>query len=628
MLQSMRKSAGGWVAKGLMLLLVASFGLWGVADYLGVYQEPPVADVGDTKITRNDFTMAVRRDVAQLQQRLGPSFDVAAAKRLGVPDSTLSTMVESALIQQEVQRLGLRASADAVRQAILAAPAFQGPGGQFDRAAFENFMRNEGYTEGALVAQLARDLLRDQLLSSLGVGLDSAPKAMVDALYKYRNERRTADYIVLPDADRPAPPPPTAEQLAKFHQDSANLFTAPEYRELKWLVLRPEDFADEGAVAADAIRAEYDARAASYQTAEQRSIEQAVYSTEMAARSARELMKGADDFYPVIERTLKQKPADTQLGSVTREDLPAALGAPVFDLPPGEISQPIRSPLGWHVVRVTAITPATTRTLADATPEIRRYLALDKATERLVKLTQQVDDKLGSGATLDETAAGLDLKVGSATVDSRGRDRQGQAAALPPIPRFLQTAFSAEERNEPFFSEGENGSQYLVRVERIVAPTLRPLDEVKAQVEAAWTAAERARASTAAAQALADKAKAGGDFAALATEAGTQVQVSRPALRSGRDADAQLGPRAVTQLFRLKPGEAVVTRSAGDDASIVLRLGRVEPADIAQATPEELAEIGRSLAGATGEDVQGALRSTLESRFPVRVNQQAKEAAF
>lgn len=627
MLDSLRKGAGSWVAKGLMFLLIASFGLWGVADYLRFFEAQPVARVGDVTISPQEYQLAVRQSVQRLQQQFGPQFTMEQAKRLGIPDSTLNGLLERAMLDQEAKRLNLRAPDAAVRNEILASPAFRNATGQFDRLAFENAIRSQGYGEAQFIGVMRGDMLRGQLFDSLTGGADPAPSVLVDALNAYRQERRVVDIVELKDTDAPAPAAPDDAALEAFHKENAARFSSPEMRELSWVVANPSDLAKDQKVTPEEIKEEYEARAGSYVKPELRTIEQAVFRTEADAQAAKAKIDGGQDFVAVTTDALKLKPADLALGKVAKMQLLPATATPAFELAVNKVSDPIRSPVGWHLLRVTAIEPGSTKSLAEATDEIRGYVAERKAADELVKLGQRIEDKLASGATIDETAQAFGLKVGKATVDARGRDIKGAPAPLPNLPRFLATAFQSEERNDPQVEDAGNGGFYLLRVERIVPPALRPLADVRADVVTAWTAAQRAKAMEQRGAEFAEKVRGGGDLQALAQAAKAKVELSTPFTRQGDGADTRLSTRMIADLFRAKPGELVSGRSGRDDAAIVARLVSIEPAKPLEVDPVRDA-LAQQLGGGVADDIYSVYKTRLERQYGPSVNRAEADKAL
>ena len=630
MLEQMRKGAATWAAKILLFLLVFSFGIWGVADYLRVRPETTVANVGEAAIQAIDFSTQYRRELQRVQVRLGSSLDAEQAKSLGLPDLVLQRMIEWALFDQAGRNMGLRASDPAVRFEIESNPTFRSPLGQFDRLMFEAALREQGFSEGAFVAAVKRDLIREQIVDSLVAGVSTAPDALVDRLFRYRQEKRVAEYLVVANAAIKEVPEPSESDLVAYHKENAGRFTAPELRAVNWVEMRPEDLLGEIQVSDQEIGDEYDSRQKSFVTPERRTIEQAVYPTEAAARDALHAIRGGADFVATAEKTLNLKRADLALGKLTRDELPPALATPIFGLGVDQISDPIQSPLGWHVVRVTAIEPGHTRKLEEVRDELKREIALLHAADRLVKLRDQFDDRIAGGATLEEAAQAAGLKVRKvAAIDARGQDPAGKpVGGLPAYGRFLSAVFSAPERGEPEIHETENRSYVALQVEAITPPALKPIAELRNDVIAAWKAEQRANAAAKKAEAISARLKEGGDLQGLAQSVGSGIELSPALDRTGRGGEHKLSPQVLAELFRvLTPGGIVTGPTAAGDGQVVARLARINVADPA-ASAAERERLKQAIAGGIADDLFAEYRNALERRFGVSVNRAVLEGSL
>ena len=154
MLNALRKNAGSWVVKVLLLLLVVSFAIWGIGDiFYGGSQNPTVATVGDAEIPASELADAFNRAVANLQRRLGPEFDREQAIQLGVMQQALQELIGQRLIALRANDMGLAVSDEALRTLVTEDPVFQ-TGGQFDRTRFDQLLRANGLSEDAYLASL------------------------------------------------------------------------------------------------------------------------------------------------------------------------------------------------------------------------------------------------------------------------------------------------------------------------------------------------------------------------------------------------------------------------------------------------------------------------------------------
>lgn len=633
MLQQMRSGAASWIAKGLMVLLILSFGVWGIADYVGSFgRSGDVAKVGSTAITQSEFAEAFRREVSNLRRRFGGAFSNEQARQLGLDESVLNRLIEDKLYVQTARSMGVTVSDQQVRDTIMNAPAFKGMAGQFDRLAFESYLRNEGMSESMLVAVLREDIARTQLVGSLFGSVTTAPKAMADTLLAYRLERRLAEYLIVDASKLPAPAAPADAQIEEYYKANPAAYTTQERRSVAWFEISAEQRAAVMTVTDDELRAEYDSNSAAYTVPERRSVEQVVFATEAEAKAAAEAIAKGETFLAMAERTQKLKADDVKLGVVTRAELPAAIANAAFALEVNKVSEPTISPFGFHLLRVTAVQPGSTRSFDDAKAELRQQIGLRKALEGMVKLRQQIDDQIAGGATLEEVAKTQSIAVqAAADIDGQGQGADGKPAAnLPKLPAFFAEVFQLGPDAEPHILDSDTGL-IVMKVTGIKAAALRPLDEVKADVVAALQQRARGEAAARKAAEIAERVRAGGDLAKEAAALGASVQLSAPLTR-GQPAERNFSPVINGSLFNAKAGEivtgpAAMTGPSGTANAIVARLTRVEPADPA-AIARGQEQTGQQLAAGMAQDLLQQYRSVLQKDVGVSVNAAARARAI
>lgn len=631
MLQQMRSGAASWIAKGLMILLVFSFAIWGIGDYVsGFGSGGDVAKVGSVSIGQQEYADVLRREVNQLRRQFGPGFNVEQAKQLGLDESALNRMIEDKLYVQAARKLGIGASDAQVRELIMNAPAFRGMAGQFDRLAYEQYLRNEGYSEGMLVALLRDDVLRSQLLGSLFGSVVHAPDAMVNAVLQYRLQRRMAEFIVIDPAKLPAPAAPTEAQIEEYYKANPATFTAPERRNVAWFDITPAQRAAAMTVTEEELREEYDSHQQAYVTPEKRSVEQVVFTTEAEAKAAAEAIAKGESFAAMAARTQKLKPEDLSLGLVTRNDLPAAIANAAFALEKDKVSEPVISPFGFHLLRVTGIQAGTTRSFDEVKPELRNQVGLRKAADGMVKLRQQIDDQIAGGATLDEIAKTQNLPIKQVEgIDAQGADAAGKTVeSLPKQPAFLGEAFQLGTEAEPQIVDTTDGGLIVLKVMAIQPATLKPLNDVKPQVNAALVERARAEAAAERARQIAERVRSGGDLAREAAALGAAVQLSAPLSRGGQPAERSFSPTVLSAVFNAAKVGDVVTGPAAAPAggAVVAKLSGIEQPDPAVMARQH-DQAAQQLAAGMTQDLVAQYKQILQKEIGVSVNAEARARA-
>ncbi len=627
MLEAIRKRSASFVVKLLLGLLILSFGVWGVGDTIrGGIGGTSVAKIGTIELQPQDLSRDFQREMSRLRQVFGPGFDQEQARSMGLVNSVLDGMISRALFDLAADDLGVAISDELVLKRIRENRAFFNMLGAFDRQRFQQVMQNNGWTEGGYIAQLRGDLGRAVYVSSIEKGV-TAPRSLVESVYAYRQEQRVADTILIADRDMTAIAEPDDAALVTFHKEHADRFTAPEYRALTVVSLKAEDLIKDVAVSDEMIAALFDERSDEFNKPEQRRVRQMVLPDEAAVKKAHQALVDGGSFAEVAKDIAGADEATLDLGLVQREHLLPELADAVFGLSKDGFSEPVESPLGWHILKVLDIEAPREQTLDEVRGQLIEIAASEKATEDLFELANRLEDQLGGGATLEEGASALNLKLLKfPAVDRRGRDAAGKLiSGLPEGDQFLSTAFDVAENNDSSLTEAGTDGYFVLRVDGVTAPALRPLDTVRIEVTANWKAEKQAEAAGKAAEGLLEKVKVGTEFSAVAAGAGLEVTTTAPFLRRPDEGAQGLPQALVGKLYDVRLGEAVMAR--GVNGYHVARLVEVRPADMA-ADKQGFGELSDEIANSLRNDLVIQLGAALRDRFPVIVNQQAVDQLF
>ncbi len=619
MLQAIRSRATGFVVKILFGLLIVTFGLWGIGDiFRTAGPDTSVARVGSRSITIDEATQAVQADIERLRGLFGGSLDAQQAKQLGVVDQAVQRLVSQDLVELEIDRMGLAIGDEAVRNAILADPAFRSQSGAFDRNLYNQLLLANHMTEPQFEALERENLLKAQLTSALVAGV-SAPKSLVDALYRSRAERRVAAIVTLPPAAAGAMPPPTEAQIDEFYRAHPDRFQSPERRSFKVAMLRLQDVAAGIEVSDDQLKAAYDQRQEEFHTPEERQVAQMLLPDEASAKTAEMQLASGKDFAAVAKDVAKMDdPKGLDLGWVKRTDLPPELADAAFAAKEGAVTSPVKSSFGWHILRVAGIKPGETKTFDQAKEQLKQEVARDKASDRMADIANNVDDALAGGASIDDAAQKFALKLATADdVDVGGKDASGKAADLGDAQQaILKTAFATDQGQTSSLAEMGDDGYFVVQVQNVMAAATQPLAAVHDQAAKLWQDDARAQALQKTADAIAAEVNGGKSLKDVAAARKLAVTMSAPLQRTG--GDETVPPALVAKLFDAKQGEAVT--EPAESGIVVAQLDKIEPADPAkdESAVKQLAQqLGANLQGDTVAEYDQALRRT----FPVTIDQ-------
>ncbi|MCB2101735.1 MAG: SurA N-terminal domain-containing protein [Rhodobacterales bacterium] len=622
MLEAIRKRSASLLVKLLFGLLILSFAAWGVGDMIRVAGGPPkAASVGDIDIPQDQLRSELNNEVNRLRQMTGGKIDIERLQAMGLANTVLQQIITRTLLNQGARDLGLSVGDAALRREINANANFHNTLGQFDPSIYRNVLSTSGLSEEGYVTMLRGDLTRNQLIDTIGV-MDQAPQAMAVALFQARQEKRMVEIMRFGDDEAGDIPEPDKAALEAFHQDHAAAYTAPEYRAATVVYLDAKELAKEIAVSDDDLKAAYNERAGEYNVPEKRRLQQMVFADEATARTAHDLLIQGTDFAEVAKTVAGIEGKALELGLISRHEMLPELAEPAFGLPNGGFTPPIKSPLGWHILKTVSIQRARTKTLDEAREALVKVVSHDRAIDAVFDLSNRLEDALGGGSTLEEAAQTIGATARKiAQIDSRGLDPKGQkVTGLPAGQSFLPTLFQTPEGEESALTEAGNDGYFVVRTDGVTEPTLRPLDTVLAQVTRDWTAAQRTKISDDKAAKAAEMLKGPVDAAKVAADLGTEVVLSTAFTRDGKGAPADMPPAMVGPVFDLKAGETTTARGTG--ASFAARLKGIEPADPA-ANEEVVKRIARDLGPSLRNDLMVQYADAMRADYPVSINQRA-----
>ncbi|HLH88614.1 MAG TPA: peptidyl-prolyl cis-trans isomerase [Xanthobacteraceae bacterium] len=622
MLRGIRNASSGWVGKTIMAVVVGglavSFGIWGIGDIFRGYTRGALVTVGNDKMTADQFRQLFNQRLQALSRQVRRPITPEQARAFGIDRQVLSEWIQNAALDQYVRRLRLGIPEAAVIQHVMDDPRFRIPGGQFDATRFQAALSEEGYSEQGYIAEQKRDTLRRQLLLSLSANLD-APKAQLEALNRFQNEQRDADFVVLTPAQAGDIPPPAPDVLAKYFDARKVLFRAPEYRKATILALTPDTVASTIEIPDAEVKDFYDKNKDRFGTPEKRDVQQILFFNKDEAHKAAERLKSGTSFDDLIkDPAIKDKYKD--LGVIAKFQIPDdKVANAAFSLKVDEVSGAIDGLYNSTIVRVTKIEPGNLKTFEQAQAEIKKGLAMQRASQEIRKLRDKVDDQIGSGTPLGEIAKSLNLPIQTiAAVDRSGRGPDGKPITLPKGADLLSSIFAANvnDENEPV--QTQDGGVIWYNVDAVTPSRDRTLDEVKDEVTTRWHDEQVIERLNAKAKEMVDKLKAGAKLADLAAAEKVPVEKTKWLKRRGDNGD--LPAAAVTVLFHTPKGEAAIADGKQPTERIVMVVDSITEPTF-DATAPDMKQLSDALRESTDNDIYAQFIGQIEHDIGVNVDQ-------
>jgi peptidyl-prolyl cis-trans isomerase D len=631
MLTALRTKATSWVVKALLFLLVLSFAIWGVGDFLRQAgdKERAVAKVGGEEILASQLRQRIASTISSVTRQSGVMIDNEQAKQFGLDQMALNQLIEDRVYAAYGAELGVRIPLAMIQQRIRSFPAFLNAQGQFDPRLFDNALRNMEVSESGFAEEFRISTIKSFVIGSINNGV-AMPKTLAESIYASRGEERVAKTILIADSSITEQFIPDEETLKKYHETNSANYQAPEYRAVTLVRLDPEALVASIQVSDDEIAQTYEADKPKYMLAASRDLETVSYPDESAAKAAFELLKSGRSLADVAksgEMTVKPLPAATldSLSQTLGEDFAKA----AYAAAEGAVTEPVETIEGWIIARVAKISPEHQQTLDEVKAAIKHDLALSQAQDQIHDLGNQFEDLRGAGQKLEEAANELKLPVTViAATDITGQDEAGKPiAGVAADQNLLQVIRSTDEGQETRLEDAGNGGFFALRVDKVMPAATRPLEKVREAVIADWQASKRREAAATKAQDLAQRIQAGESLDKIASELGVAVTTSDPFTRRISEPTADLSSALVSKTFELKVGDVATGRSGGDDGEVLLVVSEVKPVDLSKRSVE-IQDLRDELKQQIADDIAAQLSAAMRTEVGVSIDQAAIDSLF
>jgi peptidyl-prolyl cis-trans isomerase D len=534
MLETMRNAAKTWVAKGLMALLVLSFGIWGIkdvstsflADVLSFTGWGPkdLAHIDGKVIKAPEYTQALQRQLKAISDQSGQKITIDDAHKMGLDKQVLDSLIAGAAVDAQRDKLKLAISSNTIAQSIATNKMFRDQSGKFDPNLFRRVLQQNNLSEVGFIASERQNRLR-ATVTGVADGAMKLPQVLATALAQYRGETRDAKYFSFTASESDVKAP-TDDELKKQYESSPAAYTAPEYRSVAIMKVEPADIAGKLVLTDKEIAVGYDKFKADYFTPEKRDIIQLTFSTLDAAKKAKTRIAAGEDIMKIAEEN-KAKAADITLNDRQRGDfLDSKIADAAFSLPAGGVSDPVEGSLAIALIKVVKINPEKQASLDEVKAELTKRLQLEKAKDEIQSIYDAVEAGRGEQKKFEDIAKEVGIPfVFIPSVSAAGLDKDGKDVAMPSKPDILKAAY-ASDVGQIDDALSINDGYFWYEVREVVPSALKPLAAVKDEVKKDFVASKLRDVAADKAKKFVERATAGASLESLATEAGAMVKAA------------------------------------------------------------------------------------------------------
>ncbi len=487
----------------LALVVIPPFALWGVDSYqrMGT-TSGEVANVGDIKIVENEFTSQVRAQQERMQQLLGRNYNPEIFDTREARSEILENMITQRLVTQHVIKSRMVVTDDALREMIMATPAFQ-DNGKFSHERYvqvllsERGERGEGMTPEMFENSLRRDLLVQQLSAAIGEG-GLVSRAIAREGAGLAGESREISVSKLAAVNFAAKVKTSPESVKAFYEANRPRFEVPEQVKVEYVVFDADALASAEPVTAKEIQDTYEQRRAQYEVAEQRQASHILIALKQGANDAEkakarvraeellaQVRKSPASFADIAKKNSDDPGSAEKGGDVglfSRGLVAKAFEDAAFAMKVSDISGPVESEFGFHIIRLTAVVPGKIKPLADVRADIEKDLVKQRAGRKFAEAAEQFSNMVYEQSdTLKPVADRFKLAIRDGGWVTRAGTKIPQLAN----PRVISSLFSDDSTKNHRNTEAvevAQGSLVSARVVEHKPASLKPLAEVEKEV--------------------------------------------------------------------------------------------------------------------------------------------------
>lgn len=595
------KSGTNWFVKIVLLLIIISFGFWGVHGYFNRRgSSQTLAEVGDVSISPDYF----RHRLTELTKNLKGDFSWETLKETGILTQLLRSIINQILIDLEMQDLRLTTGEKTIVRFLESDPAFRNDQGRFSPEKLANFLKTSGIPEKQLLQDIQRNILQQQLLLAV-TGGTYVPAGLSLPFFEALTETRDLQLIDIPFDEMKISEDASNSTLEDFYKANNDLFQVPEHRRFSVLVIDPANLAKDLNHTDAELKETYDQYISHFTTPETRDVSVLTLQPE-------------ETFDPKKPSAFKSR--FISLGELQKDGIDPLQSATIFSLDEGAYSAPLETDSGRKVFYVKKINPARVKSFSSVKQEVKTLRDRDYADKEIVSLTQQIDDQVAGGSPLVDIAQEFNIPLYTTPpLSLNGTTRTGEKASSQISPAMIKTAFQQEEREEGQFNTAPDGTTYLLKVEEIIPQGLPPFAEIKTQVRKAWMQNQQQKMALEKANELAQRFTKGEKNISHPYRAKVLPKLTREGLLK----QEALPIDAVNRVFEL-PRHSAHAMPTEKGARIAI-VKDVDVPTIEKRTKDYVAfkeEVNRQYA----QDIQDAFLKSLEEKFGVTINDAALAA--
>ena len=633
MLETIKNKINSIFSKIFLLILAASFALWGVGDIFSSSNNSSVATIGELDVTADDFVKTYQRIISDLNNNTNGQITEEIAKSLGVPRQTLGQLINEKLIDIEVNKAKINLPDNYLRKIIFSSDVFKDQFGSFSKQQFEYVIRQLGMDESTYFNEIRKAVLREQITAPFNNGNDLS-LIFNNVYYDLRNETRNIKVVNFNASRFPIKEIPSDADIEKKLKNDSSLYQKPEYRSFSFISIKPNDLIDQIIVTEEEMQNEYNNYPEKYNVAEKREVFLANFKDEKDAQEIVDKIKSnnsesniSQTFSQIIKDNTELDPNTLNLGLIEYKDFPSEVSDSIFKADPNKLIGPEETAFGWRLFIVSKIEPAISNSFQEVKTQIEKDLKVNIALDKMYELGNIFYDEIAAGNQILQAATAIGAKIEEFSfVDANGLNMEGNINKdLPPYPNLLETVFSYNINDPSELISTLSNTMYAIQVNEIEEQRTMNINEARSKIIEDINLDKSMNFALNNAKDFLSEVN-NYNFDEIAKKYNLIVLEANNISKNGSGAEGILDRESLQEAFKIKKDEISNPIKYNDKSYLVLNVSDIIP--VAERDIDQLQKINTEISQSISRDIEQLFINHLTNNQKIKINESLLNSLF